>query len=167
MAAGGQGGQPHGVSQVRSGGRLKCNWDKTKVEALIPLLKKKYYSDGGRFYIPSSVYKDDRVFTPAHKQAAYQIRQSLKGSATGGPKSGGTGGGKGGDAAASNRAIKTLTSSVDSLMLFIAKGKGHDFDSDDDNDNDSKRMSSDASASSKRSNQGHPALCRPNKLSKK
>jgi hypothetical protein len=154
------GGTPRGVSQLRTGGRTA--WKENEVDALIPTLKQKYSRDGARFYIPADVYKS-HAFTAAHKQAAFRIREEIKKS--GGSKPGGAGGGKGGEAGASNRTIKVLTSSIEALTSTLTNA--NDENSDDDEDEGSKRMASDSSTGSKRSNQGHPALCRPEKQRKK
>ena len=72
---------------------------------------------------------------------------------------------KEGEAGASNHTLKVLTSSIEALTSTLTNT--NDENSDDDDDEGSKRMPSDSSAGSKRSNQGHPALCRPEKQRKK
>ena len=105
------------------------------------------------------MYKS-QTFTVAHKQAAFRIREEIKKS--GGSKPGGAGGGKGGEAGASHRTIKVLTSSIEALPSTLTNANAEN----SDDDKGSKRMPSDSSTGSKRSNQGHPALCRPEKRKK-
>ena len=104
-----------------------------------------------------------KLFTANQKQATYRNRKEIKHLLGSGTRPGGAGAGKGGDAGASNCTIKVLTSSIEALTSKLTNAKDT---SDDEDDEGSNRMPSDVSAGSKRSNHGHPALCRPGKKQK-
>ena len=145
-----------GVSQVGSGSRGGKAWTQAEVDAAIPALRAKYVRGGNRFYIPTKAYKN---LMTIERQAAYQIRKSMGGSASTGGAASGKGGG-GGDGL-SNRSIKALTASVHALTKLTTK-KADDAEGSDSDASDPKRMTSskDVTAGTKRSNAGHPALVR-------